>query len=111
MVVETAVTTILPVPGIQVPLTALERADGHSAYVHLVQPNDHRVTAREVKIGTVTGDSVLIEHGLFEGDLVIVRSSRQVVAGDRVRWRVLKSSSPSMAQATGSDPMTPGATQ
>lgn len=74
--------------GISIPASAVLTAeDGRRVYV--VDP-DSRVDIRKVKTGEYVSDCVLIEEGLQEGDLVIVKGSQKVSKGmvvKTVEWK------------------------
>ena len=69
--------------GISIPASAVMTAeDGRRVYV--VGP-DSRVDIRKAKTGEYVSDCVMIEEGLQEGDLVIVKGSRKVSKGMEVK--------------------------
>ena len=62
-----------------VPVQAIDR-EGDGAHV-LVVGSDHRVEARDVRLGLESADRVAIAKGLGEGDLVIIGNRAQLKAG------------------------------
>ena len=62
-----------------VPVQAIDR-EGDRAHV-LVVGSDHRVEARDVRLGLESADRVAIAKGLGEGDLVIIGNRAQLKAG------------------------------
>jgi RND family efflux transporter MFP subunit len=69
--------------GLAIPVTALVRADGPEAEVRLVEGG--RAAARQVLIGPIAGDQVLVSSGLDAEDLVIVAGGSLVDPGEPVR--------------------------
>ena len=69
--------------GISIPASAVLTAeDGRQVYV---VDRDSRVNIRNVKTGEYVSDCVMIEEGLQEGDLVIVKGSQKVSKGMEVK--------------------------
>ena len=69
--------------GISIPASAVLTAeDGRQVYV---VDRDSRVNIRKVKTGEYVSDCVMIEEGLQEGDLVIVKGSQKVSKGMEVK--------------------------
>ena len=69
--------------GISIPYSAvLTGEDGRRVYI---VDKDSRVDIRKVKTGEYVSDCVMIEEGLQEGDLVIVKGSQKVSKGMEVR--------------------------
>lgn len=69
--------------GISIPASAVLTAeDGRQVYV---VDRDSRVDIRKVKTGEYVSDCVMIEEGLQEGDLVIVKGSQKVSKGMEVK--------------------------
>jgi RND family efflux transporter MFP subunit len=82
----TAVVRIndLTIPqAISVPLSSIVR-DGEKAYVHVVNAANGAVR-RDVVLGLVSGDHVVVESGLNAGDRVVVGGALDVADGQRVR--------------------------
>lgn len=82
----TAVVRIndLTIPqAISVPLSSIVR-DGEKAYVHVVNAANGAVR-RDVVLGMVSGDHVVVESGLNAGDRVVVGGALEVADGQRVR--------------------------
>ena len=87
MVVIAETTSRASHQAVRIPVTAVCRAYGQPPYVLLVEPDDSRVVAREVKLGPIAGDRVEISAGLSEGELLIIRGQDRVVVGDRVKYQ------------------------
>ena len=69
---------------VAVPVTALQRAEGGSATVLVVTPQN-RVEERAVKTGLETSSDAEVQSGLREGELVVIGNRSSLRAGEVVK--------------------------
>lgn len=70
--------------GAVVPASALTSAQGQPA-VWVVDPDDQRVSLRNVEVARYELDRVLVSHGLTEGELVVTAGVQVLRPGQQVR--------------------------
>ena len=80
-VVQEEIADALVVP--QQALVAME--NGHVVFVVEGDGDDARATARPVSVSISQGNDLILESGLFEGDLLVVVGQQGLTSGDRVR--------------------------
>lgn len=83
---------------IRLPLTAIHHKDGR-AYVWTVDPVSARVAMREVVLGAMQDDAVIVAGGLSGGETVVTAGVHMLHAGQRVQAASL----PVAAAATGAE--------
>lgn len=71
--------------GIFVPLLAVKRNAKKKPVVYVLESQRSTVVEREVDLGALFADQILIKEGLDKGELVIVEGQSFVSAGDEVR--------------------------
>ncbi len=71
-------------PGVEVPATALTKADGGPA-VWVVDPHSHSVTLRSVNVLRYDPATVVISQGLETGDLVVTAGAQTLRPGQQVQ--------------------------
>jgi multidrug efflux pump subunit AcrA (membrane-fusion protein) len=71
-------------PAIQVPATALVRADGKTA-VWVVDKATGTVSLRNIELGNADADSVQVAAGLKPGDVVVTAGVQALRPGQKVR--------------------------
>jgi RND family efflux transporter MFP subunit len=76
---ETAATATV------VPVTALVEADGLHATVYVLDPNGNVAHRKDVKIGPVLGEQVIIAEGLTVGESIITDGAAWLTDGRAVR--------------------------
>jgi multidrug efflux pump subunit AcrA (membrane-fusion protein) len=67
-----------------VPASALTEAHGRPA-VWVVNPATHKVALREVRVARYDQSSVLISHGLTNGDMVVTAGVQALYPDQQVR--------------------------
>ena len=67
-----------------VPLTAIVEANGKEAIVYVLDPQQSVARRRQVTVGSITGDRVVIAAGLEVGELVIVDGAAWLTDGKPV---------------------------
>ncbi len=68
-----------------VPLTAIVEANGKQAIVYVFDPKQGVALRRQVTVGSITGDRVVIAAGLEAGELVITDGAAWLTDGKPVR--------------------------
>jgi RND family efflux transporter MFP subunit len=68
-----------------VPVTALVEADGPAATVYVVDPGEQVARRRQVAVGMVVGDRVVVTTGLVAGEQVVTDGAAWLVDGTPVR--------------------------
>lgn len=71
-------------PQIVVPLTAIVEANGSEAIVYVLDPQQGVAHRREVTVGSITGDRVVVAAGLQDGELVISDGAAWLTDGEPV---------------------------
>lgn len=72
------------IPGVQIPSAALVRTDGKAA-VWVVDPATQKVSLRPIAVRTASAESVLVESGLADGDIVVTAGVQALRPGQQVR--------------------------
>ena len=72
------------IPGIAIPASALTAANGAPA-VWVLDPDEGKVTLRNIEVARYELDRVLVERGLDEGELVVTAGVQALRPGQRVR--------------------------
>jgi RND family efflux transporter MFP subunit len=72
------------IPGVLIPSAALMRADGKAA-VWVVDPATQTVSLRPVAVRTAGAESLLVESGLADGDIVVTAGVQALRPGQQVR--------------------------
>lgn len=80
-VVQEEIEDALVVP--QQALVAME--NGHVVFVVEGEGEDARATARPVSVSVSQGNDLVMDSGLYEGDLLVVVGQQGLTSGDRVR--------------------------
>ena len=75
------------IPGIAIPASALTAANGAPA-VWVLDPDEGKVTLRNIEVARYELDRVLVERGLDEGELVVTAGVQALRPGQRVRLLV-----------------------
>ncbi len=70
--------------GVELPASALTRADGHPA-VWVVDPGTHTVSLRTVDILRYDSATVVVSHGLKTGETVVTAGVQELRPGQKVR--------------------------
>lgn len=68
-----------------VPVTALVEADGPAATVYVVDPDGQVARRRQIALGPVVGDRVIVATGLIAGEQVVTDGAAWLVDGAPVR--------------------------
>ncbi len=68
-----------------VPLTAIVEANGNEAIVYVLDPRRSVALRRQVTVGSITGDRVVIAAGLEAGELVVSDGAAWLTDGKPVR--------------------------
>jgi RND family efflux transporter MFP subunit len=71
-----------------VPIQAVQRGEGSSASVLIVDPQD-RIEEREIKLGQEGDNVVEVNSGLLEGDRVVVGSRSEFRTGEKVHPKIM----------------------
>jgi membrane fusion protein, multidrug efflux system len=72
-------------PQTVVPLTAIVEANGKEAFVYVLDPRQGVARRRQVTVGSITGDRVVVAAGLDDGELVITDGAAWLTDGKPVR--------------------------
>ena len=72
------------VPGIEIPPTALVRADGRTA-VWVVDPQAQTVSLRQIEVRNADANTVYVASGLKPGDVVVTAGVQALRPGQKVR--------------------------
>lgn len=72
------------VPGIEIPPSALVRADGRTA-VWVVDPQALTVSMRQIEVRNADGNTVYVASGLKPGDVVVTAGVQALRPGQKVR--------------------------
>jgi membrane fusion protein (multidrug efflux system) len=88
MVAEALIRTDQKVQAITVPGDAIVRDPQGARLVYVYLPEQKKVYARRVEVGTVYGTEVEISRGLDGSELVVTTGQHQVVEGSRVQAEV-----------------------
>lgn len=72
------------VPGIEIPPTALVRADGRTA-VWVVDPQAQTVSLRQIEVRSADANTVFVASGLKPGDVVVTGGVQALRPGQKVR--------------------------
>jgi multidrug efflux system membrane fusion protein len=72
-------------PRTVVPLTAIVEANGRDAIVYVLDPQQGVAHRRQVTVGSIVGDRVVIAAGLQDGELVISDGAAWLTDGEPVR--------------------------
>lgn len=78
------IIALAPRPGVEVPASALTEANREPA-VWIVDPGKLTVSLREVKVGQFNASSVIVTHGLQNGDVVVTADVQELHPGQQVR--------------------------
>ncbi len=71
-------------PQTVVPLTAIVEANGKEAIVYVLDPQQGVARRRQVTVGSITGDRVVIASGLQAGELVVIDGAAWLTDGKPV---------------------------
>ncbi|MBO6904727.1 MAG: efflux RND transporter periplasmic adaptor subunit, partial [Parvibaculum sp.] len=72
-------------PVLAIPATAILEGHGATANVYLVDEKTMTVTQKRIGIGRVSGDEVIVEQGLEEGDRVVSAGAPYLREGAKIR--------------------------
>jgi RND family efflux transporter MFP subunit len=93
------VTALLPrdarETGIEIPATAVfTLADSRKSYVWIIDETSKTLSSREVEVGRLTSQGVLIRTGIAPGDWIVIKGVHSVSEGDTVRIMDLSGGDP-----------------
>jgi RND family efflux transporter MFP subunit len=93
------VTALLPrdarEAGIEIPATAVfALADSRKSYVWIIDETSKTLSSREVEVGRLTSQGVLIRTGIAPGDWIVIKGVHSVSEGDTVRIMDLSGEGP-----------------
>jgi RND family efflux transporter MFP subunit len=71
-------------PGIEIPASALTRADGQPS-IWVVDPADNTVSLRPIEVATFAPDQVIVGDGLKPGEIVVTAGVHALRPGQKVR--------------------------
>jgi len=84
MIAEARIQQDGRINALTVPATAIVRDADGATQVYVYFPNEHRVYARRVSVGSVYGKEVEVTSGLTSSDLIVVGGQHRVREGSNV---------------------------
>jgi multidrug efflux pump subunit AcrA (membrane-fusion protein) len=81
MIAEASINTGKVVPQLTIPAAAIVRDVEGASRVFVYSNTDHRVHARRVAVGGISGTDVAIIDGITAGELIVVGGQRQLREG------------------------------